>query len=138
MKSVVVDTNVVLSFVTDRDPRQQRAAARLFEDAAKGTLALVLPQVVLVEIVYVLENLYRAPPEQVAGVIEDLLAMPRLAAENEVSWTAVLALWPERVRDFADAVLVAVAKAGGQALASFDRRLTRGLRRFGISSHPLR
>ena len=138
MKSVVVDTNVVLSFVTDRDPRQQRAAARLFESAASGELRLVLPQVVLVEIVYVLENLYGRPAAEAAGVIRDLLSMPHVAAENEVAWRTVLALWPRRVKDFADGVLVAVAKAGGHALASFDRRLTGSLRRLAVTPHPLR
>ena len=138
MKSVVIDTNIVLSFVTDRDERQQQAALRLFEGAAAGTLRLVVPQVVLVEIVYVLENLYRHPASEVAGVIRDLLSMPHVAVENEVPWRAVRALWPRRVRDFAGGVLVAVAKAGGHLVASFDRRLNGSLRRLAVTAHRLR
>ncbi len=138
MKSVVVDTNVVLSFVTDRDPRQQRAAARLFEQAASGERRIVLPQVVLIEIVYVLQNLYRTRAAETAGLLDDLLAMPHVKAENEVAWHAVLEIWPGRVRDFADAVLMTVARAGEHAVASFDRKLTRALRSLGIASHPLR
>jgi predicted nucleic acid-binding protein len=138
VKSVVVDTNVVLSFVTDRDLRQQRAAARLFEHAATGEHRIVLPQVVLIEIIYVLQNLYRTPPAQIAGLLEDLLAMPRLEADNEVAWHAVLEIWPGRVRDFADAVLMNVARTGDHAVATFDRKLGRALRRIGVASHPLR
>ena len=137
MKSVVLDTNVVLSFITDRDPGQQRAAARLFDAAAGGDLRLVLPQVVLIEIVYVLENLYRMPSAEVAAILDDLLAMPRVVPENEVAWRVVLKLWPSRVRGFADAVLVAVARAGGHALASFDRRLVRRVGRLGTEPYPL-
>ncbi len=138
MKSVVVDTNVVLSFVTDRDPRQQRAAARLFEHAVSGERRIVLPQVVLIEIVYVLQNLYGTPVAEIADLLDDLLAMPHVTAENEVPWHAVLEIWPDRVRDFADAVLMTVARAGDHKVASFDRKLTRALRRVGVAFYPLR
>ena len=138
MKSVAVDTNVVLSFVTDRDPRQQRAAARLFEDAASGERRIVLLQVVLVEIFCVLQNLYRTPVGEIAVLLDDLLAMPHVIADNEVSWHAVLEIWPGRIRDFADAVLIAVARSGDHEVASFDRKLTRALRRLGAVPYPLR
>ncbi len=138
MKSVVVDTNVVLSFVTDRDPRQQRRAARLFESAASRELLIVLPQAVLIEIVYVLRNVYRVPDAEIAGLLGDLLEMPNVEVVDEVPWRSVLELWPRTIAELADAMLVTVSKAGGHALASFDRRLTRGLRRFGVASRPLR
>lgn len=138
MKSAVVDTNVVLSFVTDRDPAQQQAAARLFEQAASGELRVVLPQVVLIEIVYVLQNLYRTPAPETASLLDDLLAMPHVEADNEVAWHAVLEIWPSRVGDFADAVLVTVARTGDRAVASFDRKLKRALRSAGVKSLPLR
>jgi len=40
VKRIVIDTNVVVSFLTDRDLRQQELAARLFQDA-DAALALV-------------------------------------------------------------------------------------------------
>ena len=138
MKSAVVDTNVVLSFVTDRNPLQQRAAARLFDQAASGERRIVLPQVVLVEIVYVLQNLYQTPATETADLLDDLLAMPRVEVDNEVAWHAVLEIWPSRLRGLADAVLVTVAKAGDHAVASFDRKLKRALRSVGVASLPLR
>lgn len=138
MKSVVVDTNVVLSFVTDRDPHQQRAAAWLFEHAASGEHRIVLPQVVLIEIVYVLQNLYRTPVAEIAGLLDDLLGMPHVVADNEVPWHAVLEIWPSRIRDFADAVLMTVARTGDHKVASFDRKLSRALRRLGVTPHSLR
>ncbi len=138
MNGVVVDTNVVLSFLTDRDPGQQRAAAKLFGQVATADVQIVVPQVVLTEIVYVLVNLYKISEEEVAGLLRELLTLPHVMAENHVSWSKVLATWPDRVPDFADAVLVTVARAGGHSVASFDRKLTRGLGRLGVSVHPLR
>ena len=85
-----------------------------------------------------LQNLYRTPVAEISGLLDDLLAMPHVAADNEVRWRAALEIWPSRVRDFADAVLITVAKAGGHAVASFDRKLTRALRHLAVASHPLR
>jgi len=64
--------------------------------------------------------------------------MPQVEADNEVAWHAVLEIWPGRVRDFADAVLMTVARTGDHKVASFDRKLTRALRRLGVASYPLR
>ena len=44
MKRIVIDTNVVISFLTDRDLRQQQMAGKLFEDAASARLEVVLHQ----------------------------------------------------------------------------------------------
>lgn len=128
MKTVVVDTNVFLSFVTDRDQRQQAQAAGLFESAADGQVQLILPQIVLTEIVYVMANLYKRPDQDIAELLADLLTMPHLRVEDRVRWSLVLDLWPERIFGFADAVLAAVATAGRHdAVASFDRKFLRRL-----------
>ena len=133
MKSVVVDTNVVLSFVTDRDPHQQRAGARLFEHAASGEHRIILPQVVLIEIVYVFQNLYRTPAAKIAGLLDDLLGMPHVVVENEVPWHAVLEIWPKRLRDFADAVLMTVARTGGHKVASIGVAVRRWVTWHGVA-----
>jgi len=54
MKKVVVDTNGLISFVTDRSPAQQGKIAAVFEDAARLKAAILCPQNVLTEFVYVL------------------------------------------------------------------------------------
>lgn len=135
MKSVILDTNVVLSFVTDRDARQQELAARLFERAAAGEIRLLLPQIVLVELVYVLRNVYQAEDDLIAGILEDLLALPHLAETNEVEWPAVLKVWPKRIADFADAVLTCVARSERSAVASFDKAFGRRLKELGVAAY---
>jgi predicted nucleic acid-binding protein len=38
---IVVDTNVLISFLTDRDQRQQELAGTLFREAAEGKCVLI-------------------------------------------------------------------------------------------------
>ena len=52
MKKRVIDTNALISFVTDRNPDQQEKAAAIFEDAARLKATILCPQNVLTEFVY--------------------------------------------------------------------------------------
>lgn len=48
MKRYLIDADLLLSFVTDRNPDQQARAARLLEQAAHGKALLLCPHNVLV------------------------------------------------------------------------------------------
>ncbi len=137
MKRVVIDTNVVISFLTDRDPRQQEIAARLFEDAAAAKQDIILHQSVITEVVYVLRNLYNQTAVQVAGMIRDLMDMPGITVVDEMPWARLLEIWPAIIENYADAALAAVADSGGyEYLATFHRRFRKQLKRLGINQYP--
>jgi predicted nucleic acid-binding protein len=136
MTRIVLDTNVVLSFLTDRDPRQQAAAAELFEQTAAGEKELVLHQIVSTELVYVLHNHYRVGGAETAATLRDLLALPGVLSVDSMPWPTLFDLWPAHVPEFADAVLAAVTKVGRHdALATFDTAFRRRLRRLGLTSY---
>ncbi len=135
MKCVVVDTNVLISFLTDRNAAQQSEAAALFEQAAQGGTELILHQMVISEMVYVLANLYKVETTEIAGMIDDLLCSPGVRPIDDIVWSSVLSLWPGDFRDFADAALAAVMLEGHfDAVATFDQAFLRQLRRIGLTS----
>ncbi len=130
MRRVVLDTNVLVSFLTDRNPEQQAQAAALLEAAARGEVELVVHQTIISEMVYVLGNLYHVAAPEIARMIDDLLSSPGVTPIDGVPWERVLGLWPSRFTDFADALLAAATMEGKyDAVATFDRRLIRQLRR---------
>lgn len=132
MTRVLVDTNVLVSHLVDRDPAQQRRAVELLRQAADGAIEAVLPQIVTSELVFVLTNFYRQPPGVVADILRDLLTLPGVGSLDELDWQTLLALWPERIPSFADAAVAAVAKRHRLAVATFDRAFVKRLRREGI------
>ncbi len=137
MKRIVIDTSVVISFLTDRDLRQQKIAAEIFEDAASARLEVVLHQAVITETVYVLQNLYRQAPAAVATAVRDLIDMPGVILVDETPWTRLFEIWPGKVESCADAALAAVADSGGhEYLATFDRGFRKQLRRLGVCPYP--
>jgi predicted nucleic acid-binding protein len=136
MTSVVVDTNVILSFLLDRDAQQQEQATALIERAAARTVELVLHQQVLTELVYVLVNLYDQRREATAQIAGDLLALPGVRAMDSLDWGQVLELWPDPFRDFADAALAAACRCGGHdVIATFDADFRKALVELGLTSY---
>jgi predicted nucleic acid-binding protein len=54
MREVLVDTNVLVSFFTDRNKEQQERAAALFRAASERELTLVVHAISMSEMIYVL------------------------------------------------------------------------------------
>lgn len=126
MKRVALDANVVVSFVTDRDPAQMRRARELFEAAARAEIEIVLPQVCVLEAACVLLKIYELAPTTVAAALSSFLDLPGVSAVHEVNWSWVLDRWPEGIDSLGDAMIVSSALgARSSVLATFDRSLAR-------------
>jgi predicted nucleic acid-binding protein len=133
---LILDTNVLVSFLTERNPEQQRLANGLFEEAANGEIRLLLPQAALFEMVYVLRNLHGVEDEEIAALCADLFALPGVMTVDALPWARLLRIWPSEIREYGDACLAAVVMAGyGDAVVTFDEKFHRRLRRRGIAYH---
>ena len=136
MKRIGVDTNVIVSFVTDRDPHQQARAAELFGAATSGEHVIVVHQAAITEAVYVLCNVYDQEPHVVSAVMRDLLSLPGLVTADQVEWQAVWSSWPRHLEDFGDACLTAAATADTfDVLATFDAAYAKRARRQGVATY---
>jgi predicted nucleic acid-binding protein len=134
MKQVLVDTNVFISFLTDRNVRQREKASDLIRSAAQHEETLVIHSMSIVEMIYVLTQLYHQDRAEVAEDVSDLLAMPGVISIDEVSWSLVFERWPETIPALGDAMLAAVAAQGRfDAVATFDHDLAKKLVRQGSS-----
>jgi predicted nucleic-acid-binding protein len=135
MQELIIDTNLLLSFVTDRNLAQQEKAAQLFLSASRLKLTLWCPQAVITEFVYVLEKIYSRPKEQIRQMLIDLIALPGVQVAHELDVARVLTYWPEHITDFGDALVGAVAKGRAKArVATFDKRLRAALERVGLQT----
>ena len=129
MNTYIIDTNALLSFVTDRNPEQQEKVAELFNQAARMKCRILCHQHVLTEFVYVLDKVYNYAKSSINQMIKDLISMPRIKIDHEIDFKVLLDLWPNSISDFGDAVVATQWKMNRQAsVVTFDKQFTKELK----------
>ncbi len=128
MKRFLIDTNCLISYVTDRNLEQQEIITRVFEEAANFKDELIILSNVITEFVYVLDKIYAVESNKIREILIALTETPGISIDFKFSLEPVLLLWPQIIRDYGDAVLASYAKQEGIPLLTFDRTLSRQLR----------
>jgi predicted nucleic-acid-binding protein len=118
------DTNVVVRVLVGDDRLQQKAAlTRLKAIRAKGGSVLV-GVVVLAELAWVLAAAYEYDRAQIAAAIRALLWTPPFVVSYRAEVLAALDMFEEGPADFADYLLLSIARSNGcTTLLTFDRNL---------------
>jgi predicted nucleic acid-binding protein len=121
---ISIDTNVLVRFVVNDDPKQARRARALVESSD-----VFAPTSVLLETEWVLRSTYKITGQAIFDALRAFLALPRVFAEDEKTAHAALD-WALRGMDFADALHLA-SSTECEAFASFDRGLARTAAKVG-------
>lgn len=120
-----LDTNVLVRYFAQDDPRQSAAASRLIERLTPENPGLVT-SVVLAETVWVMEDLYAAKREQIASIVEDLLQTGALVVQDAEQAWAALSRYRGGMADFADYLIERTCAAlGSETVYTFDRKAAR-------------
>lgn len=135
MRSVVVDANVLVSFFVDRHEKQRDAADALLQKAEEGEIVAIVPQFVVFEVTYVLQSQYGFSGKRLGAMIRDVIAFPGVRVIDDCPWKRVMEAWPDPLPSLADAAIVAVAASNRHDVATFDQKLAKRLRDFGIAAY---
>lgn len=115
-----LDTNVLVRYVMQDDPRQSPRATRVIESLSAEEPGFV-PVVALVELVWVLSGSYGLGRAQVAQVLEGLLRSKELVVDRAELVTQALNRFGTAGADFADALIERIAAdAGCTTTMTFD------------------
>ena len=119
-----LDTNVLVRYLTQDDPKQSAWATREIEGAAARGEKFFLQPMVLCELVWVLESAYHLPKPDILKVLERILRTAQFEmAEKEVLWLALADYRPGK-GDFSDYHLGrANQRDGAEMTLTFDRAL---------------
>jgi len=119
----LVDTNILLRFLSGEPVRQAEAAKKLFSEAASGEVVLDVSPVIVAETIHTLLSFYGVERKEAVEKLLMLLRQPGLKIRDAAQVFSAL----ERLRaanvGFADAFLAAGGAAENVAVASFDRDL---------------
>ncbi len=115
-----IDTNVLVRFVMQDDPKQAKHANAFFaslSDQNKGFLSVTT----MIESVWVLERVYQVTREQVFALLKQLLKSSDIQLEQLQIVNEATKLYMAGA-DFADAMIACASRAAGcSRTVTFDR-----------------
>jgi len=119
---VGIDTNVLVRYLAQDDPKQSAVATRFIEGSLSADNPGFVSTITLCEIAWVLADSYRADRKRIRAAVEGLLATKQLVIEHaELVWKALRA-WEGVSADFSDALIGQLALAhGADKTVTFDR-----------------
>lgn len=117
-----LDTNVLVRYIAQDDPRQTAKAVHVIEDECSEARPGFVTAVALVELVWVLEECYRSAKADIVVVLQRILRTRQLVVEEaETAWKAVRLFEASRA-DFADCLIDRIGAAHDcEYTATFDK-----------------
>jgi predicted nucleic-acid-binding protein len=115
-----LDTNVLVRYVMQDDPKQSQKASRLIESLTADTPGFV-PLVALIELVWVLISCYGLTRGQVAQALDGLLRAKEIVLDRAEQVSQALRTFSTSTADFADCLIErTAAEAGCEKTMTFD------------------
>ncbi len=112
-KRVVIDTNLLVRYLTEDDHSKAKAVDTLLSRAGKGEIKIIIPSIVIAELVWVLESFYKMEAQEIAELVEAVLNTPGLDVTDKSIINSALKAYKTRKIDMIDAWIMEFAKATG-------------------------
>lgn len=117
-----LDTNILVRYFAEDDPRQSKAARQLIENRLSKEQPGFISAIVLAELIWVLTRAYSSPKEVIGSIVEGMLASPALVVEHKTEVRQALADFQRMAVGFADCLIARInAAAGCKVTYTFDR-----------------
>ena len=121
MSRLLLDTNVIVRFLTGDHPAHSPRSRNLFARAAAGDVTLVVTDLALAETAWMLQSFYSFDRNAITAALKDLIDSAGIEVENKATLLSALRNFAQTDVNFVDAYHAAVAAAESIAIASFDR-----------------
>ncbi len=121
-----LDTNVILRYLLQDDPRQSRQANELIEDQLSEMEPGFINLATVLEIVWVLRSFFQRTPVEIAAHLEHLLVIDSFEVQNEQQVFEAAYALKHGTAEFEDALIGALnAWAGCSYTFTFDKKATK-------------
>lgn len=118
-----LDTNVVVRYLTQDDPKQSATANRIIEQELTEKNQGYITLISLIEIAWVLESCYEQTKDDLINVLDLLLTIKQISIEKTDLVYLALKRFRTGTTDFSDALITLVCEdAGCKRIISFDKK----------------
>lgn len=121
-----LDTNVLVRYIVQDDPKQAALATRYIERYCTVGSPCFIGQIVLCELAWVLESNYQQSRTDIASIIEQLLQVAQLEVmDPDIAWRA-LSDYKNSNADFPDHLMARTNEAKGcETTLTFDKKASK-------------
>ena len=120
----LIDTNVVIRFLTKDHQELSNKSAEIFRKIEKGEIKAKITESVLAEIVYVIMKIYGKDREYTTNVIKKILALKGIVNRDKTRLKKALNIFANQKVDIVDALLLSHEKQC-LGILSFDKDLNK-------------
>src|SRR3989344_165304 len=120
MKKILIDTNGYLRLLLNDIPNQANQVEFLLQQAKKGEIKVLLPEIVIFELVFALTKYYRFSKEEIVDKIESLISSTYIQVESKRMFVKTISLYPKSNVSFVDCFLRSTAETHSASLFTFD------------------
>ena len=124
----VIDTNLLVCFLTEDDPSKASEVKRLLLKAEEGAVRLLIPSVVIAELVWVLQSYYKLDRSEIVPLLNAIVHTRGVEVGDRPVVSEAIGIYRDGTIDFIDAWIVAYARqAGVRSVYTFDRKHFKGV-----------
>ena len=118
-----LDTNVLVRFLVKDDPAQAEMIYQKLKQAEIDGEVFFVPLLVVLEMIWVLDSVYKFPRQEVVDSLEALLRMPVLRWESQAVIQGLISSARDTRIDLPDLLIAQSAKHSGcELVLTFDQR----------------
>lgn len=122
-RKVVIDTNLLVRYLTGDDSQKAKTVDNLLSKAEKGELKIFIPSIVIAELVWVLESFYQMYSSEIAELVEAVLYTPGIEVTEKSIIASALKLYRTKNIDLIDAWIIEFAKDREiKTIYTFDKK----------------
>ncbi|MGB9736110.1 MAG: PIN domain-containing protein [bacterium] len=122
-EKVVIDTNLLVRYISDDDPAKSKSVDNLLTKAMNGEIQVLIPSIVIAELVWVLESFYEMKATDITGIVQAILNTPGIEVTDRQVIESALLLYKSQNIDLIDAWIIEFAKDRNiKAIYTFDKK----------------
>ncbi len=120
-----IDTNVFLRFLTDSGEKENsERLLRFFSRMESGDVKVFCPDLVFIQVIFVLKSYYGVNKVEIIEVMSDLLSFKGLVLKDRRVLERMLEMWQKHSGDIVDCYIAAsMEKAGESTIISYDKKI---------------
>ena len=132
-KDVVIDTNLLVRYLTEDDPQKAKAVDALLDRASKGEIKILMPSVVIAELAWVLESFYKMAADKISELVQAILSTPGVDVQDKWIIRAALKLYGSKGIDLIDAWIIEFAREKrANRIYTLDKKHFKGIEEIEI------